>query len=145
MAPLTADRNTPQSMGDERVGRVAAGQRIFAGAMVMRTAAGLLVAATTALGRVGDGRAEQQVDNRDGADGDQTLRVLRGIFRYANSGGADAITDADIGSVCFAVDDQTVAKTNGGNTRSPAGTIDMIDEMGVWVRFDPALTKAAIS
>ena len=41
------------------------------------------------------------------------------------------------------VDDQTVAKTNGGNTRSPAGIIDSVDADGVWIRFDEALTKAS--
>ena len=54
----------------------------------------------------------------------------------------DAIAQADVGKVCFIVDDQTVAKTNGGNTRSPAGIVDgMACRFGggnVWVRFDEA-------
>lgn len=68
-----------------------------------------------------------------------------GSFRFENSAAADAITLADIGSVAYAVDDQTVARTSATNTRSPAGVIDDVDEYGVWVRIDPALTKAALS
>lgn len=145
MVALTSDRNTPQSLGDIRQGPVAAAQRIFAGALVMRNASGNLVKATAATGLVGVGRAEERVDNSAGAAGDAQLRFRPGTFRFANSTAADAITEADIGAVCYAVDDQTVAKTNGTNTRSPAGLIDMVDSSGVWVRIDAALTKAALS
>jgi len=41
------------------------------------------------------------------------------------------------------VDDQTVAKTDGTATRSPAGFVDMVDDLGVWVRFDEAMTRNA--
>ena len=48
---------------------------------------------------------------------------------------ADAITLADVGSDCYIVDDQTVAKTNGTNTRSVAGKVFDVDADGVWVDF----------
>ncbi|CUH67985.1 hypothetical protein TG4357_03322 [Thalassovita gelatinovora] len=60
-----------------------------------------------------------------------------------NSAAADEITIADIGNKAYAVDDQTVAKTDGTATRSPAGIIDDVDANGVWVRFDEALTNAS--
>ena len=53
----------------------------------------------------------------------------------ANSAAADQITAADIGNDCYGVDDQTVAKTNGANTRSVAGKIYDVDAQGVWVKF----------
>ena len=65
------------------------------------------------------------------------------MFHFANSAAADAIAIGDIGAVCFAVDDQTVAKTNGSSTRSPAGIVEDVDATGVWVRFDEALTNAS--
>ncbi len=145
MVALTADRNTPQAQGDLRRGPVAAAQKIFAGALVMRNAAGYLVKGSTATGLVGAGRAEEQVDNSAGAAGAKTLTFRPGLFRFANSTSTDLITEADIGAACYAVDDQTVAKTNGTNTRSPAGTVEMVDDQGVWVRVDAALTKAALS
>ena len=143
MTTLTEDRNTPQSLGDNRVGLVAAATKIFAGAMLMRNAAGYLVNGQTATGAHGVGRAHEPADNSAGADGDLTVRFDPGIFRYENSAATDLITVADIGSVAWIVDDQTVAKTNGGATRSAAGLIEDVDALGVWVRFDEAITKIA--
>lgn len=143
MTALTADRNTPAALGALREGSVGAAKLIYAGAIVMRNATGFLVPGATALNLIGVGRAEQHADNSLGADGDITLRYLPGVFRFANSAAADEITDADIGTKCFVVDDQTVAKTDGTGTRSKAGIVEMVDTQGVWVRFDEALTKLA--
>jgi hypothetical protein len=148
MAALTANRNTPQLLDPApapRQGAAAAAQLIYAGAIVMRNAAGFLVKGVTATGLVGVGRAEALVNNAAGAAGDLVVDYAPGTFRFGNSAAADEITAADIGNVCYAVDDQTVAKTHATNTRSPAGTIEDVDAYGVWVRFDPALTKAALS
>lgn len=148
MPALTSDRNTPQlnePAPAPRRAAVAAAQMIFAGALLMRNAAGDLVRATAAVGLVGAGRANKRVDNLTGAAGEAEVEFALGTFRYDNSAAADAITAADIGSVAYAVDDQTVARTSATNTRSPAGVIEDIDDFGVWVRFDPALTKAALS
>ncbi|MGD9863591.1 MAG: hypothetical protein AB7S99_10295 [Pseudodonghicola sp.] len=146
MTALSANRNTPQLASPAPAPRrfaVAASAMIFAGAMTMRNAAGYLVPGSTATGLVGAGRAEHLADNTNGAAGDAFLDVAEAVFLYENSTAGDEITIADIGAVCFAVDDQTVAKTDGTATRSPAGTVVDIDDQGVWVRFDPALTKAA--
>lgn len=146
MPALTSDRNTVQRLDPApvpRIGLMAAAQTIFAGALVMRNASGLLVKGDTAVGLVGVGRSEGYFDNGDGADGDLSAEYAPGIFRFANSD-ADEITIADIGNPCYAVDDQTVAKTSDTDTRSPAGIIDDVDDQGVWVRFDEALTKAAL-
>jgi hypothetical protein len=143
MTALTADRNTPQSLGPRRVGLIAAATTAFSGAMLMRNAAGFIVEGQTATGLVGVGRAQEHVDNAAGSNGDFTVAYEPGIYRYDNSASTDEITEADIGKVCFAVDDQTVAKTDGTGTRSPAGVVDHVDDLGVWVRFDEALTRAA--
>ncbi len=142
MTALAQDRNTPRLEGDIRRGDVAASVKIYAGAIVMRDAQGNLTKGATATGAIGVGRAEAQVDNSTGAAGDLTLDYRPGVFRYANSTGADAIAKADIGAKVFIVDDQTVAKTDGTATRSPAGIVDNVDANGVWVRFDEALTRA---
>lgn len=143
MAALTMDRNTPRQDGDLRHGLVAAGSLIYAGAIVMRAADGYLHEGHVATGMVGVGRAEARVDNRLGVDGDEDLTYRPGVYKFANSAAADLIAMTDVGEVAFVVDDQTVAKTNGGNTRSPAGIIDSVDADGVWIRFDEALTKAS--
>ena len=143
MTALIAGRNTPAKAGDMQVGKLAASVTAYAGAMLMRNAAGFIVPASTALNLTGVGRAEETVNNSTGAAGDASIIFMGGRFRYANSAAADEITMADIGKVCFAVDDQTVAKTDGTGTRSKAGIVDDVDVLGVWVRFDEALTRTA--
>lgn len=140
MAALTQDRNTVQALGDLRTGGVATATTIFAGAIVLRNASGWLTKGQTATALVGVGRAEERVVNA-GANGAKSLKYRPGVFRFANSASADEITAADIGKPAFAVDDQTVAKTSGTNTRSVAGFVDAVDDLGVWVRFDEALVQ----
>jgi hypothetical protein len=133
--PLTKDRNTPSRAGLQFSLGVGAGENIHGGALVMRNAAGYVSAGTATTGGVGLGRADEAVDNSSGGNGDVDVKIGRGIFRFANSADADAITSADIGNVCYIVDDATVAKTNNGGTRSPAGRIYDVDSAGVWVEF----------
>lgn len=142
MAALTQDRNTPAwGGGGRRRGDIAAATTLFAGAMLMRDASGNIVEGQTATGLTGVGRALVRVDNASGSAGDKTIDYDVGVHRYGNSASADAITKAEIGDLCYAVDDQTVAKTDGSASRSPAGIIEDVDALGVWVRFDEALTK----
>lgn len=143
MTALTADKNMPERLGNNRVGDILANVRIFAGALLMRDADGLLKPGATETGAVGAGRADAAVDNTGGADGDVSVPYHAGVFRYANSGGADTVDLSHIGEVCFIVDDQTVAATDDSSARSPAGIVDGIEGGFVWVRFDEALTRAS--
>lgn len=144
MAALTKDRNTKAALrGNIRSGLVAASTKLFTGALVMRNAAGYLVQGQTATGLVGVGVCQKVVDNSAGANGDLRADFELDVHQFDNSSGADEITIADIGALCYAVDDQTVAKTNGSNSRSPAGLIENVDAQGVWVRFDEQLTNIA--
>ncbi|WP_300439393.1 hypothetical protein [uncultured Mameliella sp.] len=145
MAALTADRNTPRFEGDIRQGDVAASTLIYAGTLVMRDASGNLVEGQTATGLVGAGRAEERVDNSAGSAGDLTCDYRPGIYRFANSSAADEITKVEIGALCYAVDDQTVAKTDGDGARSPAGLIAGVDANGVWVAMDEGAAAAALA
>lgn len=106
---------------------------IYAGSLVCLGADGFAVPGTTALGLTPLGRAERRVDNSDGESGAVRVRYRRGCFRWDNSPAADEITAAEIGNACYVVDDQTVAKSDGGGTRSHAGIIADVDAFGVWV------------
>lgn len=132
---LTADRNTPRRDGKDRVLPVAGSTKIYGGSLVARDASGNAVPGSAATTLLGVGRAEQQVDNSAGAAGALTVPVAAGVFQFANSAAGDLITLADVGNNCYIVDDQTVAKTNGTNTRSVAGIIFDVDANGVWVKF----------
>jgi len=134
MAALTADRNTPRKDGVLFERPVGANKKIYAGALVVLNG-GYAEPGTTATGLVADGRAEAQVDNTGGAAGAKTVPVRKGVFRFNNSAAADAITAAEIGTDCYIVDDNTVAKTDGGTTRSKAGRVVDVDAQGVWVEI----------
>lgn len=130
---LIADRNTP-FMDTECLGvLVAGGVKIFAGALVCANATGYATPGATATTLTYLGRAEQYVDNTAGIDGAQTVIVRRQkAFKWINCA-TDLLTQASLGQVVYVVDDQTVAKTNGGATRSPGGKLVGIDTDGVWV------------
>jgi len=134
MAALTNDRDTPMRAGDLFAYPVAASTRIHAGGLVVLEA-GYAKPGRTATGLACVGRAEEAVDNSGGANGALVVPVRRGLFLYANSAAADAVTLADVGADAYIVDDATVAKTSATNTRSKAGTIEDVDALGVWVRI----------
>lgn len=135
MTALTQDRNTLRRDGVQTEPPVAAGARIYGGALVAINAAGFAVPGSTATGLIGAGVAEQRADNTGAAAGAIRVRLNRLPHCFGNSDSADAITLADVGSDCYIVDDQTVAKTNGSGTRSRAGRVFDVDGEGVWVDF----------
>lgn len=133
---LTKNTNTPERDGKTLAIAVAGNVRIFAGALVALTAAGLATPGAVATTLKGVGRAKDEANNLGGAASAIKVEVEKGVFRFNNSAAGDAITAADIGNPAYIVDDETVAKTTGGATRSVAGTIFDVDAQGVWVKFD---------
>lgn len=131
--PLAQDRNTPYRDAEIISIPVAAGAVIYAGALIVTNAAGFAAPGSVATTLTYAGRADQAIDNTGGANGDKTVTVRRGVaFKFLNSG-ADPVTQASQGKVCYVVDDQTVAATNGAATRSAAGVVIGLDSDGVWV------------
>jgi hypothetical protein len=130
---LSAARNTPERDGEVFDFPVKGSTTVYQGSLVALNA-GYAAPGAAATGRVAVGRAEDTVAN-GGSDGAVSVRVKRGIFRFANSAAGDAITQAEAGATCYIVDDQTVAKTDGTGTRSAAGKIIAVDSLGVWVQI----------
>lgn len=114
---------------------VAAATKLFAGGLVCINATGYATKGAVATTLKTVGIAEEQVDNSAGANGDKVVPVRRGLFRFKNSSAGDLIALADVNADCYVVDDETVAKTNGGSTRSVAGKIRDVDANGVWVEI----------
>lgn len=131
MTALVSDRNTPfQDPGVLSV-PMAAGAKIFAGAMVVAGATGYAEKGKTGVGLSYLGRAEERKDNTAGAAGAESVVVRRKLaFKWVNDG---SITQAHLMKTAYIVDDQTVAATDGAGTRSPAGRIVGIESDGVWV------------
>jgi len=143
MAALTGDRNTLRRERNFLELPLAAGAVLHAGGVACLDATGHLVPATSgagAAGLVAVGRVEVGVSNAGGLAGDVTAVVRPGLFLLASATAADAITQAEVGRVVYLVDDQTVAKTNGGGTRAPAGVVWGLEHGQVWVEIDPSLS-----
>lgn len=134
MAALTKDRDTRRRDGVSFSFPVAAATVCHAGGIAVLDA-GLCKPGATAVGLKAVGVFEENADNSGGAASAIKAKVRRGVFAFANSAAADEIALADIGADCYIVDDQTVAKTNGGATRSVAGKVRDVDAYGVWVEF----------
>jgi hypothetical protein len=122
---------------------VEANTKIYLGSIVALNAAGNAVPAATSTTLKVIGRAEakhrgtagENADNTGGAAGAISVVARRGVFLYANDG-SDAVAAGDVGKVCFVVDDNTVAKSNGTGSRSAAGRVVALDPAGgVWVDF----------
>lgn len=131
---LTKARKTDEVEGTFRQIGVAAGAKIYQGALVVLDA-GFAKPGATALNLVALGRAEAPADNTGGANDAINVPVKRGTFLYVNDG-VDPVVAADIGADCFIVDDETVANTDGTGTRSRAGTVYALEGVGgVWVEI----------
>lgn len=144
MTALTAPRNAPAYSPDVLPTKysypVADNVKIFPGAMIALSAAGLAQPAATALGLTIVGRYEgvQILDNTvtGHAASAFNVPVRAGSFLYVN-GDTASIAAANRGQICYAVDDQTVALTDAGNTRSPAGIILDVSSAGVYILQGP--------
>lgn len=138
MTALSTERLSPQLAGSsgplpaKLYLPVKGSTKIYAGSIVALNA-GYAAPASSALGLVAIGKALSTVDNSTGSDGDLSIEVQIGAFHFENSTSGDAIAQANVGSMCYLADDQTVALTSNAGARSLAGQILQIDSTGVWV------------
>jgi len=133
VSALTAGRNTRRRSGSLVSDPVAAATILYVGSMYALDASGHAVPAGTAGAGVARAIARVEADNRTGIAAALSVEGERTVAQYGNSAAADEITRTSIGALCYVVDDQTVAKTNGSGTRAAAGRIVDVDSQGVWV------------
>lgn len=131
---------------------IAANVRIFKGAQVGVNSDGeAMPAGTLASGCVrAIGKSSSEYDNRTGSElgglaGATDVEVEYGVFDWENSGGADEITEADVGAIVYAVDDEKVALTSNSDTRPPAGIVSEVRDGVPWIWQSPAIAKLAAS
>ena len=135
MTALASDRSTPRRDALDFGFVATVSTTFYAGALVcISTATGYALpgATATTLRCVGVCQTNLVSSAVTGAD---KVIVKRGCYRFGNSSAGDLIAAIDIGASCYVVDDQTVAKTSGTNTRSIAGVIRDVDAAGVWVEI----------
>lgn len=133
MTALTKSRTVVSIPGTIYSLPVAAAKTIYQGALVCVDSSGNATPGATATGLIAYGIARETADNADGDAGDISVDVISGIHGFKNSADSDEITRP--GTVCYIVDDQTVAKTSASNTRSVAGYVRLIDGSTVFVEL----------
>ena len=135
MVALTKSRAVKSIPGILFSYHVLANAIIHQGAIVVVNSSGYAKPAAAATGLVAVGIARESVDATGLSSGDISIEIEEMIAECQNSAG-DEITIADIGKVCFLADDQTVAKTDGTGTRSPAGVFKKIEGGRVFVKIE---------
>lgn len=127
--PTTTERNTEMREGDMFAYDLAVNAKINKGTLVVLDAGyakrGFESAATVCVGVA--------TDTVDQAAGDIHVNARSGTFLFRGATGADEISRADVGEDCFVIDDETVAKTDGGGTRTKAGRVRAIEGANVWI------------
>lgn len=139
MTALAIDRNTPQMGVHSAIDAIycpLAVVKAFKGSLVGINSAGYLEPAAAGSNKqlkiIGCFDSDT-TDNTGGNAGDKSGNVKRGVFKFANSATTDALTVADLGRICYAADDQTVARTPALGARPAAGRVRQVDSDGVWV------------
>jgi len=105
---------------------------------IATTRSGYLVAATApqsadivwgVISGAGPGTADMTTQGITGGttNGAVTVEIATGSFFLASGTGADAITQANVGALCYVINETTVGLTNGSNTRPIAGVIEAYD------------------
>lgn len=133
MTATSSDRMTAHKDGELIAVPIAAATKVLAGTIACANATGFAVGGDTALNLTYIGTFDETIDNLAGGDGAAQVMVRRGkAFHLANDG-TDPVTQAGLGKPCYIVDNQTVAATDGGGTRSASGIVLGIESGGVWV------------
>lgn len=120
--------------GNERTGNrilnipVKGGVKLTEATMAAINGDGYAVPAAASAGLKAAGCVQRYCDNRNGADGEQTVCVKRGIFVWGNDG---TIKETDILKPCYVKDERTVTLTAGGG--GMAGIILEVADDGVTV------------
>jgi len=144
MAALTADypRVNYGSCIPQDTWFAAANQVFLQGSLILIKADGLAyvgVPYSTASAGFVLGHAAYALDTTGIASSVASVVISPGTWGdFDNSAAADAIAEDDRGKVCYLVDDNTVALTDGGGTRTAAGRIHSLADDGssVVIQFE---------
>lgn len=123
----TDNRDAKQQDANEHTKVVVTAAHVYVGSAVgVKPADGLLykMGAHVTLKALGCAREEVI------GDGVVKCQVLSGCFLFENSASADLIAETEVGAVCYAVDDNTVAKTSNSSARAPMGIVKGITPAG---------------
>jgi hypothetical protein len=124
MAAQTVDKARPRlGKNGRRMKYPMTADTVVKEGTIVSIVSGLALEGATATTHTTVGVAWRRCDNAGGAAAAKEVEVDEGDFPFDNSTAGDALTNADIGAVVYLVNNNQVAKTNGGSTRSVAGRL----------------------
>jgi hypothetical protein len=141
--PATAERSTQEQSGTVISVPLAASTTLYAGTLACVNTSGYAVTAANTAGLIVAGVVDSTAVN-SGSAGDASVRIKRGVFKFANSG-TNAVDQDDVGRAVYVEDNQTVGDAGSGTVY--AGICVKLDSDGVWVdvRETPAVVVGAPS
>jgi hypothetical protein len=142
MAALTFERDTAEIAHGARklVLPMKGATTIYQGSIVALDANGYAIPGKKATGITAAGRAEETIVN-NGADGDASILVTRGVFIFDNTGTtANKVTAAHVLKPCYMEDDHTVTALSTG--ASIAGLVIRVDNEGIAVEIGSGLAAS---
>ena len=113
---------------------VVAADIIYRGAMVMHNAAGFAAPAVAEAGAVFAGIAGEKADNSAGAAGDINVIISNDGIHLLNGTG---FAQANVGSLVYASDDQTISTTQGSNEQLVGRIEQFVSATQVYVDIKP--------
>lgn len=133
MTALAANYDRQEKEGKLLAHPVVASDIIYAGSIVKHNAAGFLAPMAAEAGAFFAGISIEKVDNSAGAAGALTCRVSKyGAYLMNGSG----LSQADVGSIVYASDDNTVSTTQATNEVAVGQIVEFISSTEVRVRID---------
>jgi hypothetical protein len=142
MTALTADRDTEYREGILQQFPVKASTKIYAGSLVcVEGSSGYAEPAANTSGLQFVGVATETVDNSSGSNGDLWITVRRkGIFRL----NASSITQAMVGDIMYAIDDQTFDET-GSNGVVVGRLVRYVSATEGWIDIGEGVYPSAVA
>lgn len=123
MTALTANKEVIEKDRKLLAMPVVASDIIYKGAIVKINAAGYAAPMAAEAGAHMGGMAYEKADNSTGAAGAIKCKLMReGVFKLVSAG----LTQADLGSIVYASDDQTVSTTQGTNEVAVGRIVEVI-------------------
>jgi hypothetical protein len=103
------------------------------GIVSVLTSDGFLIPGADTAGTVVMGIALEEGDNSAGSDGDLSIEVGVGVYKFATSGG-NPLVQASVGALAYVLDDQTAVLAAGVTNNVILGLVEEMDDDGdFWI------------
>lgn len=144
MTALTADRDPRRKERKLGAGKAGASQLLYGGAALMFNSSGYVIEGADTASCVFAGICNNQVDNSSGSNGDKDVEFWRdGLFLFNMD---TAISQSDVGSKAYLVDDQTADVVANVSNNIFCGVIaEYVTSALAWIDITPATAQTDVA